>query len=151
PAQAQEGAPRRPPPDRLLRLVGLDVLADLERGATCRQFSSCDPTRRRHDHRHFLALDGKPARLAEMDGPGVSTRLWAANAARPLKIYLDGEETPRIDAPFQEIYTGKYAPFVPPLALHAGGGWISYFPIAYEKHCRIDVDELDDPHALYYQ
>jgi hypothetical protein len=149
--QAGDGAPKRPSPDSLLRLIDLDGLADLERGATCRQFSSSDPVGRGDDHGHFLALEGRRARLAEMDGPGVITRLWSANAAGRLKVWIDGEETPRIDAPFQEVYGGKYAPFAPPIAIHSGGGWISYFPIAYEKHCRVEVDELDDPHALYYQ
>jgi hypothetical protein len=148
--QAGGPAPPRPPPDSVLRLIDLAGLADLERGVTCRQFSSSDPAGRGDDHGHFLALDGGRARLAEMDGPGVITRLWSANAAGRLRIYLDGEETPRLDVPFQEVFTGKAAPFVPPIATHAGGGWISYFPIPYEKHCVVEVDELEHPHDLYY-
>jgi len=139
------------PPDSVLRLVDLPGLARLEPGVVCRQFASTDPSGRGEDHGHFLALDGRRAVLAEMEGPGVIARLWSANAAGRIRIFLDREEEPRIDAPFQDLFTGKYPPFVEPIATHQGGGWISYLPIAYAKHCRVEVDELDDPRALYYQ
>jgi len=138
------------PPDSVLRLVDWAGLADLEPGVTCRQFSSSDPAGRGDDHGHFLALEGRRALLAEMDGPGAITRLWSANAAGRLQVFLDGEPTPRIDAPFQDLFTGGYAPFAPPVAIHQGGGWISFFPIPYARHCRVVVDELDHPGDLYY-
>jgi hypothetical protein len=140
----------RPAPDSVLRLVDFAGLPDLEAGVTCRQFSSSDPEGRGDDHGHFLELDEKRAVLAEMDGPGVVTRLWSANAAGRLRVFLDGEQSPRIDTPFAELFEGKYAPFVPPVATHQGGGFVSYLPIAYASHCRIEVAGLDDPHALYY-
>src|SRR6185295_17571111 len=139
---ARPGSAARSAPDSVLRLIDFASLADLEAGVTCRQFSSSDPEGLGDDHGHFLSLEGKKAVLADMNGPGVVTRLWSANATGRLRVFLAGETTPRIDTPFQELFNGKYAPFVEPVATHQGGGFISYFPIPYAKHCRIEVDEL---------
>src|SRR6185295_17218324 len=117
---ARPGSAARSAPDSVLRLIDFASLADLEAGVTCRQFSSSDPEGLGDDHGHFLSLEGKKAVLADMNGPGIVT-------------------------PFQELFNGKYAPFVEPVATHQGGGFISYFPIPYAKHCRIEVDELAEP------
>ena len=139
------------PPDSLQRLVDLDGLPLLTPDVTCRQFASTDPSGRGEDHGHFLRRDGKTAVLAEMEGPGVIVRLWSANAQGRLRVFFDGEQEPRIDGPFQDLFTGKMPPFCEPIATHKSGGWISYFPIAYQKSCRVEVAELENPAALYYQ
>jgi hypothetical protein len=139
------------PPDSVARLVDVPALALLEPDVVCRQFASTDPAGRGDDHGHFLKLEGRRALLAEMDGPGVIVRLWSANPAGRLIVTLDGAEKPQIDAPFQDLFTGKVPPFCEPIATHQGGGWISYFPIAYRTHCKVEVGELEDPRALYYQ
>src|SRR5262245_11801146 len=87
------------PPDSLLRLVDLPGLAWLEPGVTCRQFASTDPDGKGDDHGHFLRRDGDRVVLAEMEGPGVIVRLWSANPEGRLAIFLDGEETPRLECP----------------------------------------------------
>lgn len=139
------------PPDSIARLIDLDGLPILTPGVTCRQFASTDPSGKGEDHGHFLRKDGDRCVLADMRGPGVITRLWSANAMGRLRVFVDGEDTPRIDAPFQDLFTGKLSPFVAPIATHVSGGWISYFPIPYAVSCRVEVDQLDNPSALYYQ
>lgn len=139
------------PPDSVARLIDLAGLPLLQPGVTCRQYASTDPSGRGEDHGHFLRRDGDRCVLAEMQGPGVIARLWSANAMGRLRIFFDGEAAPRIDAPFQDLFTGKLAPFQEPIATHVSGGWISYFPIPYQKSCRVEVDQLDNPAALYYQ
>src|SRR5260221_9288386 len=67
-----------------------------------------------------------------------------------LSEFCDGETEPRIDGPFQDLFTGKLPPFCEPIAIHKGGGWISYFPIPYRKSCRVEVTELEHPGDLYY-
>ncbi|MBI1850234.1 MAG: DUF2961 domain-containing protein [Planctomycetes bacterium] len=143
--------PPSSPPDSIARLVDMFALPRVAQGVTCRQFASTDPSGHGDDHGHFLRIEGKRAVLAECDGPGVIARLWSANAAGQLRVFLDGESTPRIDCPFPDLFTGKYPPFVEPIATHQGGGWISYFPIPFAKSCRVEVDDLADPGALYYQ
>ncbi len=142
--------PAAAPPDSIARLVDLLGLPRVDPRVTCRQFASTDPAGRGDDHGHFLRLDGRRAVLAEMEGPGVIVRLWSANAAGRLRIHLDGEPAPRIDCPFQDLFTGRYPPFVEPIATHQGGGWISYHPIPYARSCRVEVDDLEHPEALYY-
>jgi len=148
--QAEE-LPPAAPADSVLRLIDLWSLPRLDALVVNRQFASTDPTGRGHDHGNFLKLEGRRAVLGEMQGPGVIARLWSANAQGRLRVFFDGEDEPRIDAPFQEIFQGKVPPFVEPLATHRGGGWICYFPIPYQESCRVEVDELDNPGALYYQ
>jgi len=137
-------------PDSLGRLVDLGQLPVPAPGVHCRQFASTDPSGAGEDHGHYLQKRGDAYVLAEMPGPGVIVRLWSANAAGRLRVFLDGEAEPRIDGPFQDLFTGAMPPFAPPIATHAGGGWISYFPIPYAKACRVEVSELQDPRALYY-
>jgi hypothetical protein len=148
---ASVAAQETSPPDSIGRLIDLAALPRLQPGVTCKQFASTDPAGRGDDHGHFLRLEGKTAVLAEMQGPGVIARLWSANAMGRLRVYFDGEQEPRIDAPFQDLFTGKLAPFCEPIAIRKSGGWISYFPIAYQKSCRVEVTELQNPGDLYYQ
>jgi hypothetical protein len=149
PAASRAQAPV--PPDSLLRLADLDGLPLLTPEVTCRQFASTDPSGGGEDHGHFLRREGTTAVLAEMEGPGVIVRLWSANAQGRLRVFLDDEQEPRIDGPFQDLFTGKMPPFCEPIATHKSGGWISYFPIAYQKSCRVEVTELEHPEELYYQ
>ena len=50
--------------------------------------------------------------------------------------------------PFTKLFDGSLPAFAPPLTQTSSGGFYSYLPIPYAKHCRITVD---DPHGLYYQ
>lgn len=138
------------PPDSVARLIDLTGLPRPTPGVVNRQFASTDPTGRGDDHGHFLRRDGNRVVLAEMAGPGVIVRLWSANAQGRLRVFCDGETTPRIDGPFADLFTGKLPPFVEPIAVHRSGGFISYFPIPYANHCRVEVHELEHPEALYY-
>ncbi|MBK8096373.1 MAG: DUF2961 domain-containing protein [Planctomycetes bacterium] len=138
------------PPDSVARLIDLAGLPRVTPGVVNRQFASTDPTGQGHDHGHFLRRDGNRVVLAEMDGPGVIVRLWSANAQGRLRVYCDGEEAPRIDGPFADLFTGKLPPFAEPIAVQASGGFISYFPIPYARHCRVEVHELEHPESLYY-
>ncbi|MFN0205504.1 MAG: glycoside hydrolase family 172 protein, partial [Planctomycetota bacterium] len=140
-----------PKPESVERLINIESLTMPEPGVECKQFASTDRSGKGRDHGNYLRTDGKRHVLAEMDGPGVIVRIWSANAQGTLRIYIDGEAAPRIDCPFQDIFTNKYAPFVEPIAIHAGGGWISYFPIAYQRNCRVEVEDLKEPGSLYYQ
>jgi hypothetical protein len=137
-------------PDSVERLIDVAHLPQLVPGVTCRQFASTDPSGRGEDHGHYLRKDGDRCVLAEMTGPGVIVRLWSANPAGRLRVFLDGEQAPRLDAPFADLFQGKVPPFAAPIATHRSGGSISYFPIPYAKSCRVEVTEQKEPAALYY-
>jgi hypothetical protein len=143
-------AQREIPPDSVERLIDVWHLPQLLPGVTCKQFASTDPSGHGEDHGHYLRREGDRCVLAEMEGPGVIARLWSANPAGQLRVFCDGENEPRLDAPFADVFADKVAPFVSPIATRKSGGSISYFPIPYQKSCRVEVVGQPDPAQLYY-
>ena len=137
--------------------VGVDTLlreeTDLTRLPHLRDWasnlqSSYDRTGGNGDFQTFPAMTGTTATLADLAGPGAVVRLWSANPNGQLKVYIDDAPAPVIDVPFARLFDGSQPGFVPPLTQGSSGGFYSYLPIPYAKHCRITVD---DPHGLYYQ
>src|SRR5437588_959751 len=131
--------------------VGVDTLcrplADFRsmpafREYTAHQSSSYERNGGNGDSQHFLRMEGKDGVMADMDGPGAIVRLWSANAnaAGHLKIFLDGAEKPVLDTPFEDLFNDKFPPFASPIARQSSGGFISYLPIPYAKHCKVVVE-----------
>ena len=86
-------------------------------------------------------------------------RIWSASPAGTLRIYLDGDTRPAIEAPFAGLLRGEVSPFVAPLAHVTARGYNLYFPIPYRSRCVVTVDSIvrPDPFTgrpmakLYYQ
>ncbi|RMG00462.1 MAG: DUF2961 domain-containing protein [Planctomycetota bacterium] len=136
-------------------------------GESCRQWSSWDRNSRydsetdtyvnwaaNGDGHHFIREENGMQVLAEMQGPGCIWRIWSALAqAGHVKIYIDGAETPAVDLPFEQYFDGKTAPFAYPhlsynLAEDGCRGQNLYFPIPYQKSCKI----VAEPNwGRYYQ
>ena len=138
-------------------IVGVDTLlrseTDLSQLPRLRDWnsnlqSSYDRTGGNGDAQNFLAMDGTTATLADMKGPGAVVRLWSANPNGQVKIYIDDAPRPVLDMPLAKLLDGSSPPFAPPLTQTSSGGFYSYLPIPYAKHCRITVDQ---PKGLYYQ
>jgi len=87
--------------------------------------------------------------MMDAEGPGAIVRIWSANPADAglVRIYLDGAETPVIEMPFAELLSGQVDPFVEPIAGMRSGGWNSYLPIPYARHCKVTASKPD----FYYQ
>ena len=129
-------------PGSLLSLIDLDSMADpAPPGWDAGMFSSTDPTGKGHDCGQFLRVEGNRYVLAEMDGPGVITRIWSANAQGQLQVFIDGQEEPVVDCTFKDLFEDRYPPFTPPIAGKSSGGWYSYWPIAFRRSCKITVHE----------
>jgi hypothetical protein len=102
---------------------------------------------------------GKRYVLLDVPGPGAIVRLWSATPAGTLRVYLDGESHPAIEAPFEGLLSGQVSPFVTPLAHLTARGYNLYFPIPYRTRCVVTVDSIvrPDPFTgrpmakLYYQ
>ena len=135
-----------PLPYGLQLMARFDLLPVL-RDTRCFQDSSYDPSGGNGDADHYFKKEGNKAILADIKGPGCIYRFWSANAAGHLKIFFDGEDAPRIDCPMQDLFTGKVAPFVEPVVGHRSGGWYCFFPMPFQKACRVEVT---DPGGLYY-
>lgn len=110
-----------------------------------------------------IKMDRQGHVLAEMDGPGCVVRIWSANPADAghIRIYLDQDKEPMIDAPLDALLGGKWqtakpvqrgtsagrwTPFPDPIACERSRGFNLYFPIPYARHCKITVDKPD----IYY-
>lgn len=89
--------------------------------------------------------------MADMAGPGAVVRIWSANPKGVMRVYLDGEAKPVIEAPMQEVLGGTWKlgdqVIGPPLAQESSRGFNLYLPIPYAKHCKI----TSDSDGFYYQ
>jgi hypothetical protein len=143
------------------RLMDMEHLAVLPAdGETCQQWSSYDRASRydaasgkyvqwdaNGDGGQFIRKEGDAYVMAEMEGPGCIWRIWSATAEQGhVKIFLDGQEQPAVDLPFQEYFTGKTRPFAYPalsyqLADVGSRGHNLYVPIPYQKSCKVVAQE----------
>jgi len=148
-------------PDLVKRMADLEYLATLpDEGERCGQWSSYDRASRydvatgeyvnweaNGDGNGFIRQEGESLVLAEMNGPGCLWRIWSALPEKGhLKIFLDGADEPAVDLPFGQYFTGKTAPFNFPTlsyALEDQGcrGKNLYFPIPYQKSCKIVAEK----------
>ena len=94
------------------------------------------------DMRGIIRKVGDQEVLAEMEGPGVIWRIWSAIPKEGhVKIYIDGQAQPAVDLPFKSYFDGKSEPFsYPSMAYTSARGNNLYFPIPYQKSCKITAD-----------
>ncbi|HEX8521210.1 MAG TPA: DUF2961 domain-containing protein [Tepidisphaeraceae bacterium] len=105
------------------------------------------------DWNNYIRVQGNGERvILDEVGPGVLDRMWftrVPDAAR-IKMYFDGETTPRVDLPIVDLVRGKDPRFVAPLVGGpdgSSGGYVSYVPQAYRQSLRVTVTGAAD---LYY-
>jgi hypothetical protein len=97
--------------------------------------------------------------LLDARGPGAVVRLWTATPTGTLRIYIDDDPRPVVEAPFRDLLAGDVAPFVAPLAHVTARGYNLFFPFPYRRRCVVTVDSIvsADPFSdrelakLYYQ
>ncbi len=148
-------------PELVRRMIDLEHLAAPPRpGETCKQWSSWDRRSQydaekdeyvnwgaNGDGNGIIRREGDLEVMAEMDGPGCIWRVWSARAQDGhVKIYLDGQETPAVDLPFKDYFTGRTAPFNYPMLSYDLGelgckGQNLYYPIPYQKSCKIVAEK----------
>lgn len=157
--------------DEIINRDNLSVMPDPS--YTCKQFSSYDRASRSRDDKGTWYANGDASKyirteqregreeevLFDAKGPGVIVRFWATWQTSPrnmLRIYIDGEETPAVEAPMADVIDGGViagAPLgegVSPLTEYDRRGHNLYFPIPYGKSCKITYQRpVQGP--LYYQ
>ncbi len=152
PGSTLSQAPRASVPESPALPYGLALMARFDllptlRDSKCVMDSSYDRSGGNGDADHYLHRTGNKAILSDIRGPGCIYRFWSANAAGHLSIFFDGETKPTIDCPMQDLFLGKVSPFIAPIVGHKSGGWFSFFPMPFQKSCRIEVT---DPGGMYY-
>lgn len=120
---------------------------------TCKQFSSYDRAAKspkdnwfaNDDYGQFLRTEENDGRkeyvMMDTDGPGAIVRIWSANPAGTIRIYIDNESSPALQAPMTDLLGGKFAGLPRPIAGEYSKGWNLYFPIPYARHCKVTSDE----------
>ena len=97
----------------------------------------------------FIRKEDDALVIAELNGPGVITRIWTATPNdSPLELFFDGEKSPRFVAPFRQLFQGDHAPFLSPIAGSGGGGFYSYLPLPFQRSCKI---RLRGPKMQFFQ
>ena len=102
---------------------------------------------------------GKRYVLLDVAGPGAVVRIWSANPTGTLRIYVDGDARPALEAPMAALLSGEISPFVAPFGQITARGYSLYFPIPYRSRCVVTVDSIVSPDPfngrptakLYYQ
>jgi hypothetical protein len=175
-----------PAPGEISTLALLGEMIDLERLArlpaarfTAGQAASTDRrSRRPEDGESWFANDdfvtetqpnlvrveptpggGKRYVLLDATGPGAIVRIWSANPAGTLRVYIDGAAQPALEAPAAALLSGRQSPFAPPLAHVTARGHNLYFPFPFARRCVVTVDDIVSPDPftgrpiakLYYQ
>lgn len=97
----------------------------------------------------FVRKDAEGLVLAELTGPGVIYRIWTPTPTDDtLEFLLDGEQKPRVEIKFRELFLGRDPDFPAPLVGFGAGGFFSYVPIPFEKSC---VVRMRAPKVQFYQ
>lgn len=90
--------------------------------------------------------------LAEVEGPGALVRFWAANPsdAGRVRIFLDGNDQPAVEAPLSDLLAGRWrtevdgqvlVAFPSPWAGLQASGWNLDFPLPFAKSCKVTVEK----------
>jgi len=145
--------------DLIRRVIDLDRLWRRPAGERTGMFSSYDRRSRLDAQGKYLDWDANADAgnflraeedgwqlMAEMTGPGAITRIWSANPHGRIRVVLDGDTA--IETAFVNLFNGQMSPLVEPLCyVTPGGGHNCYFPIGYNRSCRVLAKNC----ASYYQ
>jgi hypothetical protein len=100
--------------------------------------------------------------LAEIEGPGVIQHIWitvkeAAYRDCVLRFYWDGEKSPSIEVPLGDFFACghglRYKVNSLPIAVNPSGAFNSYWPMPFQKSCRITVENQrwEEIDGFFYQ
>lgn len=138
-------------------------LPRLRLGAQAGLASSYDRSSGNADYSHYesppgLIQEDVNAVVKTIEGPGIIYRFWMphvmARRQFVVRMYFDGEATPRIDTDSTAIMGGAFSYFAAPLITTCAGGQVCYEPIPFFQSLRIETrnKKLDTwANRHYYQ
>ncbi len=97
--------------------------------------------------------------LSRFEGSGRLSRLWLTAAsirrAAPdrelIRIYVDDEVTPRIEAPLAEMLAGKNEIFGPPFGAQSARYLAWYYPLVFAKKLIVSLDRTASDDLYFHQ
>jgi len=128
---------------------GLDAMTQFERlpflkiDTMAGGQSSYDRSGANADFNHFLYSDTTGNVMLDLKGPGTVYRIWCTGfvqATDTVKVYFDGESTPRIETLLKNLFAGNSAPFLSPLVGDddvSSGGFYCYLPLPFKESIKI--------------
>lgn len=146
--------------DSLDNILSKGRLPDLKQGKMI-QISSYDTSGGNND-RINIHKD-QTAVIAEMEGPGLITRIWITIDSRGphflrrilLRMYWDDEENPSVEVPVGDFFGCgfEYKHHITEYIGMTSGGYYCYFPMPFSKKARIEaVNQTgQEIYAFYYQ
>ena len=117
-------------------------------GARAGIASSYDRSGGNADYSHYESPEGlilveTDVTIKTLEGPGVIYRYWmphtTANHGFTVRIFFDGESTPRVDTTSDGLFGGGFSYFAAPLVDTCAGGQVSYEPIPFASSLRIET------------
>lgn len=110
----------------------------------------------------ITVASGETVTLAEIDGPGLIQHIWItvepmAYRTCILRMYWDGEETPSVECPLGDFFChgqgDRHNVVSMPIAVNPSGGFNSYWPMPFRKHCRMTIENTwgKDIGGFFYQ
>jgi hypothetical protein len=104
------------------------------------------PSLGNHDWNNFLYISGGEKVMLDQKGPGTVYRIWVTGfnaAADWIKVYFDGDATPRVNMMLRDLFSGTKSPFLSPLVAdntRSSGGYICYLPMPYQASVKITTN-----------
>lgn len=150
----------------------IEEMTDLQRlcefpdpAYTNQQFSSYDRKSTTHaeydgwfangDRGEYLRVEKVDGRdeyvMMDAKGPGAVVRIWSANPEGVLRIYIDGDKTPVVEAEMKALLGGGVKEFPVPIAGVRAAGYNLYFPFPYAKSCKVTSDKGDFYYHVNYR
>ena len=123
--------------------------ARLRLGVNAGLASSFDREGGNYDFSHYaepngLRTDDETVTVKAISGPGAIYRFWmphlTAKRNFTVRMYFDGEETPRIDTNSVAFLGGAFGYFSSPLVTTFAGGQVCYEPILFRSSVRIETE-----------
>ena len=131
--------------DAYLDWVGWARLSPGERAGLA---SSYDRSGGNADYSHYefpegLVTEAVVATVKTIDEPGIIYRFWmphlTANRSFVVRMFFDGEATPRIDTTSDAIFGENFGYFSAPFVDTCAGGQVCYEPIPFSQSVRIET------------
>lgn len=92
--------------------------------------------------------------VLEEYAPGTIYRIWATELkGGNIRIYFDGQSTPRINQSVTSFFSGTSSPFLAPLVGNdqvSSGGFYSYYPISWQKSVRVEFTAVPSYYNINY-
>jgi hypothetical protein len=114
--------------------------------------SSYDHEGGNFDWGNYTRTQGSEGVILDVKGSGMITRIWSANPDGVVRLYIDDNQRPVVEESFalflkrlpMRIGSGEAVEPKP----HQPGGITSYFPIAFQKSCKLTLSPAPE---IYYQ